>query len=579
MKKILTLTFAAISLLATSCSNPYTKMAKKSNKVNVQVTPEVLALNNGRIPVDLMMEFPAKYFNQKAQVRITPVLIAENKELAAKPFVLQGSSIEKNNKVVDWSKGATIREKFSFTYSNDFRNSELQLRFEIANEGGDGFVHANANTGKELSKEDLKVISEKPRSAEARAILRANGVVVAKGVNTLQSDMNYSHLMQSMPDDFKRIVTTIEKSDIRFQVNSAKVSASTLSNESIRHIKSLVGKADANERFIASGFASPEGSTKFNQQLAKNRAEAGKKAVQELLKEHNVKIDAVSYGEDWDGFKALVESSKMKDKALILQVLSMFDSSKQREQEIRNLSHVFTELKTEILPLLRRTQITKRSDHVGRTNAQLIALVRNKKHAELDVNEILYICDDLKVTTKEKITLLEFAAATFNDVRAYNNLGVVLAQAGNLDAAKTAFDKATENGAKGVEITKNQVLINLMIGNTSAAKRLAQGADDVAKAAVAANEGNYVPATRQMVGYNLAVAYTQVGNYAAARKALANVSTAEGDYLRACVATKQGDLKTAGTALQAAVRKQRSLRTKAQNDINLRPLFRSGFTL
>ncbi|MFI3327998.1 MAG: hypothetical protein SNH79_04785 [Rikenellaceae bacterium] len=577
MKKIFTLMLLAVSLTLSSCGNSYTKMAKKSDKVNVQVTPEVLALNNNKIPVELMMEFPAKYFAKDAQVRITPVLISESKDMAAKPFVLQGSDVEKNNKTVDWTKGATVREKFSFTYSNDFRNCELYLRFEIMD--GDKFVLANAQTGKTISAEDQKILAEKPRSAEAKTILRENGVAVAKGVNTLQADMNYSHLMQNMPDDFKRIVTTIEKSDIRFDINSSKVTASTLSNESVKHIKALVGKANANEIFIASGFASPEGNTKFNQQLAKNRAESSKKAVQDLLKEHNVKVSTVSYGEDWDGFKELVLNSKMKDKALILQVLSMYDSSKQREAEIRNLSHVFTELKTEILPLLRRTQITKRSDDTGKSNAQLIAAVRSKKHATLDVNEILYICDDLNVTVKEKIMLLEFAAAKFNDARAYNNLGVVQAKAGNLDAAKTAFDSAVEKGAKGVEITKNQVLINLMIGNTTAAKRLAQGADDVAKAAVAANEGNYVPATRNMIGYNVAIAYTQVGNYAAAKKALANVHTADADYLRACVATKQGDLKTAGTSLQSAVRKQRSLRTKAQNDINLRPLFRSGFTL
>ena len=38
-------------------------------------------------------------------------------------------------------------------------------------------------------------------------------------------------------------------------------------------------------------------------------------------------VDAAAYGEDWDGFKELVEKSDIKDKNLILQVLSLYNSS------------------------------------------------------------------------------------------------------------------------------------------------------------------------------------------------------------------------------------------------------------
>ena len=41
----------------------------------------------------------------------------------------------------------------------------------------------------------------------------------------------------------------------------------------------------------------------------------------ELLKDAGLNIDAAAYGEDWEGFKELVEKSDIKDKALILQVL------------------------------------------------------------------------------------------------------------------------------------------------------------------------------------------------------------------------------------------------------------------
>ena len=80
----------------------------------------------------------------------------------------------------------------------------------------------------------------------------------------------------------------------------------------------------ATQNIAVKGYASPDGPVKFNDKLSKSRSESGKKVVAKLLKDSGLDIDAAAYGEDWDGFKELVEKSNIKDKNLILQVLSLY---------------------------------------------------------------------------------------------------------------------------------------------------------------------------------------------------------------------------------------------------------------
>ena len=59
---------------------------------------------------------------------------------------------------------------------------------------------------------------------------------------------------------------------------------------------------------------------------------------------------------------------------------------------------------------------------------------------------------------------------------------------------------------------------------------------------------------------------------AAAKKAIAKDNSADADYLRAVIAAKEGDLKTAEAQLKSAISKAPELAKKAANDINLKAL-------
>lgn len=324
------------------------------------------------------------------------------------------------------------------------------------------------------------------------------------------------------------------------------------------------------------GYASPDGPEKFNDKLSEARSNTGKKTVAELLKDAGLNIDAAAYGEDWEGFKELVEKSDIKDKALILQVLSLYSNSAQRESEIKNMATVFNELKDEILPQLRRSQVVNTTDIQGKTDEEILACIKNGQ--QLTVEEYLYAADKLAKTPAEQAAILGTASKKYNDARVYNNLGIAQAEQGDMKAALASFEKAAKLEATS-EVNNNLVMANLAAGNTAEAAKYAKAADAEAKAAVAAAQGDYKNAASNLNGYNRAIAETMNHNYAAAKKAIANDNSADADYLRAVIATKEGNLNTAEAQLKSAVKKEPALAQKAQKDVNLRDLFANGFRL
>lgn len=250
-------------------------------------------------------------------------------------------------------------------------------------------------------------------------------------------------------------------------------------------------------------------------------------------------------------------------------MLSLYNSSAERESEIKNMSSVFNELKEEILPELRRSQIVNSTDIQGKTDAEIMAAFKNGQ--DLTVEEYLYAAESLANGAEEQVAILTVASKKFNDARVYNNLGIAQAKAGDKAAALKSFEKAAKTDSSS-EINKNLILANLANGNTAEAKKYAQAADAQAKAAIAAAEGDYKSAAKNLDGYNEAVAQVMNNDLSAAKKAIATDNSADADYLRAVIAAKEGDLKTAEAQLKSAVSKNPKLAQKAANDINLKAL-------
>ena len=563
----------AVVVLTLSGCNCFKKMAKNQDDVKLTCTPEVLVLNNGTVDADITVEFPVKYFNAKAVVKVTPVMVFEGGEVAGTTQYFQGSKVDDNYTVIDKKMGGVYTMHVSFPYDSRMECSELQLRAEIkCPKGGcKEFTLVNLNNGAVLSKDEAAILAA--GGDAAMELKRAFGLTVAYGVNTMQKDINYAAAMQNMASGYKNVTTEVTKANYIYAINSSSLTKKAQSSDDLKAFQSKTADQMDNDRIkqniYVKGYASPDGPEKFNDKLSAARSESGKKAAEKLLADMGLELDAASYGEDWEGFKELVAASNIEDKELILSVLNSFESSSEREEQIKNMSQVFDALKNEILPQLRRAQLVNSSDITGKTDDEMIALVRASKFDELNVLEKLHIASTGKLSQNEKIAVLEAAVAE-GGATAYNNLGVAYAEAGNGAMAAEAFAAAVKAGGNASEINNNLALVNLMNGNTAAAKAYTANASKQTKALAAAAEGNYAAAQSELSGYNAAVAAAMNADYTAAKQFIANNTTAEADYLRAVIATKQGDMATATAELKSAIAKNAAYAERCKKDVNLR---------
>ena len=564
----------AVVVLTLSGCNCFKKMAKHQDEVNLTCTPEVLVLNNGKVDADITVTFPEKYFNAKAVLKVTPVIVFEGGEVAGTTQYFQGSKVDDNYTVIEKKNGGEYTMHVTFPYDDRMACSELQLRAEIKCPKGDckEFTLVNLNTGAIPTEEEAAILAAD--GAEALSLKRAFGLTVAQGINTLQRDINYSTAMEAMESGYKNVITEVTKANYVYAINSSRLAKKAKTSEELTAFQQKAAEQKDNDRIkqniYVNGYASPDGPEKFNDKLSAARSESGKKAAEALLEELGLTLDAASYGEDWDGFKELVAASNIEDKELILSVLNSYNSSSEREEQIKNMSQVFGALKKEILPQLRRAQLVNSSDISGKTDDEMAALVREGKFAELDEKEMLHIASTGKLSQAEKIAVLEAAAKEYKSVAAYNNLGVAYAEAGEGEKAAEAFANAVKAGGNAAAINTNLALVNLMNGETEAAKAYTANASSEVKALAAAAEGNYAQAQSQLEGYNAAVAATMNADYTAAKQFIANDTTAEADYLRAVIATKQGDMATATAELKSAIAKDASYAERCKKDVNLR---------
>lgn len=130
--------------------------------------------------------------------------------------------------------------------------------------------------------------------------------------------------------------------------NEANIRASELKtakefNKEVAEVNEAANKKISN--IEVSAYASPDGGVKLNTGLAENRESNTTKMLSKDLKKAKVDapIDSKYTAQDWEGFRELVSKSNIRDKELILRVLSMYQDPEQREQKSKT-SLLFTKL-------------------------------------------------------------------------------------------------------------------------------------------------------------------------------------------------------------------------------------------
>jgi len=535
---------AAVALLA-SCNKTL------PNPDQINVNPNPLAKVGDKVDADITGTFPAKKFAKKGVLVVTPVLKYAGKEALSEPVTYVGEKAKENGKTVSYKEGGKYTQHCSFQFEPAMRKAELYLRFE-------------ARVGnKTIEIPDLKI---------------ADGVQVTDELAEAQDNKT-----AATPDKFQRIIQELTTADIKFLIQQATLRASETKSDGVKALQAAIKDAAADAKkevakIEVSGYASPDGGMDLNEKLAKNRQKVAQDFLKRDLKKSKVATEVTGEitAEDWAGFQAAVEQSNMQDKELVLRVLSMYSDPEEREAQIKNLSAVYSVLKEEILPALRRSRLTLTTDIIGKSDEEIKALAKNDP-AQLSVEELLYAAT-LTNDKAEKMEIYAKVANLYNDYRAWNGMGELYFADNNIAEARRCY-------AKALEIQPNDPDVNYNAGVAAMADNdLAKAEEYLGKAAgTSANlsaamgtlytkKGDYAAAKKaygNTASNNAAVQQILDEDYAAARVTLNNVQNpnATTAYLKAIVGARTNDKAAVIENLKSAIAQDAALKARAAEDI------------
>lgn len=540
MKRIFKI-FALCGLVvaAASCSKSRAEQMKLAENVKVSCTPEVLALVGDKIPAEITVTYPAKYFHPKATLEVTPVLVYEGGEQAAQTFTYQGEKVKDNYTVVAYG-GGTVKESVSFKYAKGVEKSYLELR-------------------------SVAYYNGKP--IEIPAIKVADGCNVTQMLATTGGEYEFKK------DAYQDVIKESAEGQILYDYNSANVKNSQLRSSSVKELQAALEEIESDPRYTVTGtrvvaYASPEGGQEYNAKLSDKRAASAKKVWKKVtggMEADNLEIK--SMGQDWEGFQEAVQKSDISDKELILRVLSMYSDPAVRESEIRNMSQVYTEINKNVFPELRRARFIADVDYQNFSEAELEELSR-KAIDVLDEEALLRVAaksDD----PARKAELYKVAVKKFGSDRANFNLAVLALNDGKIDDAAKYLGAVKDADA---DVVNAKGVCELRKGNYDAAVKLfKQSGTTEAKAnlgTVSLLEGKYSEAASELAGtgsHNTAVAYILAGQLDKASAAI-TCNCPRSNYLRAIIAARKGNASDVAKYLEIA-KKNPGLKAMAEKDV------------
>ncbi len=551
--------FSGFALAAGATLMMLTGCSKKLNQFQADyfsVNPNPLEVTGDRVPATVTARIPAKFFVKNAQVTVTPYLCFEGGEVSSQPYSFQGEKVRGNAPVINYENGGTVTIPVMYNYLPEMLKSTLQLAFNVT-QGNKQYVL--------------------PRVTVAEGVVATAALADARTVNPALA-----------PDKFQRVINEKYNADIHFLINQANIrDAQTKSAEmTALNQQILSAKGDSTrqiEEINISSYASPEGSLDFNTRLAEKREATTTDFMKNRLKKDNVtefgELTANFTPEDWEGFQKLVAASNIQDKELILSVLSMYKDPEQREKEIRNLSSIFDQLADQILPQLRKSRITASINVIGKSDEEILKYL-DTDPSKLSVDEILYAAT-LYDNNSDKMKVYNKAAELYpNDYRVYNDLGLTQYVAGDYDGARSNFNQAARLNPAAAEPQMNLGLISLVNKDYRIANQKfgsAAGVEELGDAMgtyylMTGDAQSAVKAFGQTKSNNAALAQILTKDYSKAKSTLGAINNPDAMtyYLTAVLGARTNNDKMVSSNLRQAVKLDRTLATRAMNDLEFK---------
>ena len=518
------------------------------------VTPQVLEVVGGEIPVTIDGKFPEKFFKKKAVLTVTPILKWDGGELSAESMTFQGEKVQGNNRTISYKEGGNFTMKTKFDYAPEMAKSALYLAFTVS-------------AGKKsYTLPEVKVADGCIATSELyRSTITKSNIAIGE-------------------DAFQRVIKQAQQANIMFLIQQTNLRNSELKSEEIGALKSSmkdVAKDTKNkvlDNVEVAAYASPDGGMLLNVDVAGGREKNTAKFVEEQMKKAELKgyLDTDYTAEDWEGFQELVSKSNLPDKDLILRVLSMYKEPEEREAQIKNISSVYKDLADEILPQLRRARITLNYQLIGRSDEEIMEQLA-KDPKELSLEEILY-SSILTENVAEQEKIFKIATQLYpNDYRGYNNLAAIAYNKGDYKTAADYLAKAAKADPTAAEVNVNLGYLSLLDGNVAAAEAyMAKGAGakvgDEALGNLYIAQGQYSRAATllgEAATNSTALAQLLNKDYSLAKKTLAAIKEPDANthYLTAVLGARTDNASLIYDGLKNAIKLDPSMAVKAVNDL------------
>ncbi|MBN1339596.1 MAG: outer membrane beta-barrel protein [Bacteroidales bacterium] len=552
---------------------------KEKGKIQINTEPVLLALHGDSVPVEVKATVP-EYFNSKAVVEFTPILKYGDKTKQLPTIWLQGEDVpeefRKPGAITIPSTGGSFTYKTNLTYEPGMEVCEI-------------YVDPMAS-----------VSNKTPYSLIDRKI--ADGLIMtSKRVWNNEQFLLADHELQ-------RNLTESQKGVIFFVVNKHDLNFNYQLNKDEKAKMVLKGLNEFIERgwkikdIDIHAWASPEGEESFNQGLSQRRSESGKKYVEDnyntyikkRAKEEKVEVETIrqdlnvkltAHGEDWDGFMKSVQASDIKDKNIIMNVVNSQSDMAKREQEIRNMTVVYKEIEEDILPPLRRAEITVNC-FIPEKSDDEIAQLATTNPGSLSISELLYAAT-LTSDPNAKMNIYKSATEVHpNEWKGFNNAGYMSMQLGNMNEAREYFTKAKSLASNNGYVLNNTGAIaskekRYAEAKTNYMEAQKQGVDvNYNMGIIKVLEGNYNGALTSFgskkCDYNVALAQLLSGNYSGATSTLNCADkNAEVYYLLAVAGARTNNEAQIYENLKKAVTEDPGLKDVAKNDKEFMKYFTS----
>ncbi len=595
MRRVTTvLTLLSIVLFMASCGSIKT-MQSKHNEVRYQISPNPMEVHADRVIVTINGSIPENYFQKKAVVYLQPVLTWETGEVILSPMNLKGSKVEGNGKTIEKGSGGRFVYKDTVAYRQGMESAKLFLN-PIAYKATE-VNEANATWSEAM---------------ENPGAIKLGNVKITEGINSTSNRVDIRGDLSIAPSNYNVRTDEIMATDVFFTVNMSEVNWNNKLNKQMdakknyESMKSYIVNNQVPRQIFVNAWASPEGEETFNIGLSKKRAEAVVNLVDKMLTEaiterakiENIKkadiqkyveeakqdvvITSSAKGEDWENFLRLVEGSSLREKNTVINVVKSQPDRIRREQEIRNMSVIFNQIESEILPTLRRGEIAFNFSGVQKTE-QEVARMAITNPDNLTFDELMYAAS-LTHNYASKLQIYTAATERFaSEWAGWNNAGAIALYLNQLEDSKRFLETADKLSPNNGMVLANLSLMALAYKDVELAdhyvKRAIEAGNEQAEmnqAIILIKQAKYEEAAEQLDGrkctYNLALLQLLTGNTGNAIRTLdcCMDQTSEVHYLRAVCYARLDDVPGLLKNLREACQQEPAYKYQAKHDLEFR---------